>query len=186
MKNVFSLISLLIAVTTACAQPVYSAKEGKASFFSKAPMEDITAETKSVNTFINTTNGEVVFVIPITSFKFEKALMQEHFNEKYMESEKYPTATYKGKINEQLDFTMDGEYTVTSTGKLTMHGEERERTDTAKITVKEGKAMLDCTFKVKLADHKIEIPKLVIENIAEIVDVTIHAVYTPHKAAEKK
>ncbi len=186
MKKITGIVAMMFASAIAVAQPVYSAKEGKASFFSKSPMENISAETNSVNSFINTSNGEVVFVIPITSFKFEKALMQEHFNEKYMNSDKYPTSSYKGKINEPIDFTKDGEYSVTSTGKLTMHGVEKERTDNAKIIVKEGKAILDCEFKVKLADHNIEIPKLVIQNIAEVVDVTIHAVYTPHKAAEKK
>ena len=187
MKKIVCVFSLLVATTAiAFSQPVYSAKEGKASFFSKSPMEDIAAETKSVNSFINTTNGDAVFVIPITSFKFEKALMQEHFNEKYLESDKYPTATYKGKINEPIDFSKDGEFKATSTGKLTMHGVEKERTDSAKIVVKDGKAILDCTFKVKLADHKIKIPSLVIDNIAEVVDVTIHTVYTPHVISDKK
>lgn len=187
MKKIIGLLSFVIVSTSAVfSQPVYSAKGGQASFFSKSPMEDIDAVSNSVNSFINTSNREVVFIIPMTSFKFAKALMQEHFNEKYVESDKYPTATYKGIINEPLDFSKDGEYTLTAAGKLTMHGVEKERTDTATVVVKDGKASLNTKFKIKVADYKIEIPKLVVQNIAEEVDVTINTLYTPHKSTEKK
>lgn len=185
IRKIYFTVSIALWSFSISAQPVYSAKDGKASFFSKSPLEDIEAISNSVNSFVNATNGEVVFIIAITSFKFEKALMQEHFNENYLESGKYKTATYKGKINESLDFTKDGEYNVTTTGILNMHGVEQSINEKGTIAVKMGKANLKSTFKIKLADYKIKIPRVVVENIAEVVDVNIDVSYTPHVVVKK-
>ncbi|MBK7856379.1 MAG: YceI family protein [Bacteroidetes bacterium] len=184
-KTLITLTLLAINLASVIAQPVYSTKTGTASFYSKAPLEDIEATSSALNSFINTSNGDVVFVVAITSFKFQKALMQEHFNENYMESGMYKTATYKGKINEPLDFTRDGEYIVTTTGTLNMHGVDNSINEKGTITVKDGKATLKSTFKIKLEEYKIKIPRVVVENIAEVVDVNIEAAYTPH-VIEKK
>lgn len=180
IKIITAASALCLAANALIAQPVYSAKEGTATFFSEAPLENIDATSSSVNSFINTSNGEIVFIIPITSFKFQKSLMQEHFNENYMESGTYKNAQYKGKINEPVDFTKDGTYNVSSTGLLTIHGVEKERTIYGSIAVKDGQAKLDSKFKVKLADHDVKIPKVVTENIAEEVEVTLAATYVPH------
>lgn len=187
MKNKFLITLLLLGIDlpSIIAQPVYSTKTGTASFYSKAPLEDIDATSNMLNSFINTTNGDVVFVVSITSFKFQKALMQEHFNENYMESGKYKNATYKGKINEPLDFTKDGDYGVTTTGTLNMHGVDNSISEKGTITVKDGKATLKSSFKVKLQDYKIKIPRVVLENIAEVVDVNIEATYAPHLIEKK-
>src|SRR6266446_7070845 len=91
------------------AQSTYKSKEGEVSFFSKAPIEDIEAYNQNINSLLNISTGDIAFIIPIREFKFKKPLMEEHFNEKYMESDKFPTATFKGKINEKIDFTADGE-----------------------------------------------------------------------------
>ena len=107
--------------------------------------------------------------------------MQEHFNEKYMESDKNPKSTFKGKINEKIDFTKDGEYNVTVTGKLNIHGVEQDRTISGKVIVKEGKIQLLTSFKVKNADHKVEIPKIVSAKIAEELDVKVDALLLPKK-----
>lgn len=184
-KILIRLTLFVISSASVLAQPVYSTKTGTASFFSKAPLEDIDATSNSLNSFINTSNGDVVFVVVITSFKFQKALMQEHFNENYMESAKYKTATYKGKIKEPLDFAKDGEYSVTTTGTLNMHGVDNNINEKGTITVKDGKATLKSSFKIKLEDYKIKIPRVVVENIAEVFDVNIEAAYTPH-IIEKK
>jgi polyisoprenoid-binding protein YceI len=185
-RIVFCILYLVFCVSQNIpAQPVYSAKEGTASFFSKATIEDIQAESKSVNSFINTSNGEVVFIIPIRSFKFPKPLMQEHFNENYLESDLYPNATYKGKINETLDFTKDGTFEVTTTGVLTLHGVDQTRTEKGTLTVKDGQITLGSKFKVKLEDHKIKIPKIVIDNIAEVINVTLHTIYIPYVPQKK-
>lgn len=185
IKQIKIITAGLFISITSLAQPVYMAKEGSASFFSKAPLEDIEATSNSVNSVLNTSNGEVVFIIPITSFKFEKALMQEHFNENYMESGTYRDARYKGKINEPVDFTKDGTFNVTTSGTLNIHGVDQQRTVDGIIVVKDGVAKLDSKFKVKLADHNIKIPKVVMQNIAEEVDVTIAATYVPHVTQKK-
>lgn len=187
MKNkiLFTLSLFIINISAIISQPVYSTKTGTASFYSKAPLEDIEATSNVLNSFINTSNGDVVFVVAITSFKFQKALMQEHFNENYMESGKYKTATYRGKINEPLDFTKDGDYVITTTGTLNMHGVDNSINEKGTITVKDGKATLKSSFKIKLEEYKIKIPRVVVENIAEVVDINIEAEYMPH-VIEKK
>ena len=105
--------------------------------------------------------------------------MEEHFNENYMESSKYPKATFKGKINDlsKVNFTTDGTYTVEVTGDLTMHGITNKTTTTGTITVSSGVITATSMFKVKLSDYKISIPKIVKDNIAEVVDVKVSCVY---------
>src|SRR5690242_744137 len=123
------LLQLILLFTAAfCKAQVYTAKSGSASFYSEAPLENIEANSSSVQSILNTTTKSVAFIISIRSFQFKKDLMQEHFNEKYMESDKFPNATYSGKINEDLDLSKDGTYDVTSTGKITMHGQEKQIT----------------------------------------------------------
>ena len=103
--------------------------------------------------------------------------MQEHFNEKYMESEKYPSSSFVGKLNEAVDLSKDGEYNLTATGKLKIHGVEMDRTIPVKATVKDGKLSFVSEFKVKVSDHKIEIPTLVMAKIAEEVSVKIEGIF---------
>ena len=156
---------------------VKNATSGQISFFSSTPVEDIKAESKNVKAAINTQTKKVVFVVPNTSFDFENKLMQEHFNEKYMESEKYKLSNFSGEIQETIDWTKDGEYIITAKGKLNIHGVEQERTIPGKLIIKDGKITLVTNFKVKVADHKIEIPKLVTEKIAQEIDVKVEAAF---------
>lgn len=107
--------------------------------------------------------------------------MQEHFNEKYMESDKFANAQYKGKINEHIDFSKDSSYSVTCTGVLSLHGVDQPRTDKGTVHIKNGKVILVAEFTVACVDHKIEIPKLLTENIASTVKVNLNANYIPYK-----
>ena len=163
------------------AQPIFMAKNGFASFFSAATLENIEGKNNSAKGILNISNNEIHLIVPIRQFKFEKALMEEHFNENYLESEKFPNANYDGKINETIDFTKDGVYEVTSTGKLKMHGVEQERTEKGKLTILGKEIRLQCDMKIKVADFKIEIPKLVFQNIAEMVDVKLDIPFVPFK-----
>ena len=122
-----------------------------------------------------------MFVIPVVSFKFEKPLMEEHFNENYLETEKFPTAKFSGTINEELDYTKNGTYDASVTGKLTIHGVEQERSINGTITVKDSQLIFEGKFQIKLEDHDIDIPSIVVKNIAEVVDVTATLVYEPKK-----
>ncbi len=187
MTQKFLLSALLFfSVFIGFAQPIYTVKNGLASFFSAAPLENIEAKNTSIKGILNTSTKEVHLIIPIRQYKFEKALMEEHFNENYLESEKFPNATYDGVINESIDFTKDGVYEVTSTGKLNIHGVDQQRTEKGKLTIKGDEISLETEMKVKLADFKIEIPKLVFQNIAEVVDVKFSATLKPYKKPEKK
>ncbi len=182
MKRI--LIAFLLAAglsSAAHAQDIWMSKNAEISFFSKAPLEDIDAVSKKAASAINTQTHAVYFKVPITSFEFKKKLMQEHFNENYMESDKYPDAEFNGKIADEADLSKDGVYTVTCSGKLTIHGVTKDYSTKGTVAVKNGKMVVNATFKVKIKDHNIEIPKMVTKNIAEVVDVTVNAGYEPRK-----
>lgn len=180
MKKVFFFLFLIGNVALTHAQ-LYTISESEVSFFSKAPLENIEAKNKDAKSLLNAANNEIAVIIPIIKFKFEKPLMEEHFNENYMETAKYSTSVFKGKIIERIDYTKDGVYDVTANGKLNMHGVDKDVVLKGKMEIKGEKITLDCSFKVLLKDYNIEIPKLVIENIAEEVDVKTHLVYVPKK-----
>jgi polyisoprenoid-binding protein YceI len=179
MKKILLVLGFALLMVQLKAQ-VWSTSAGKVSFFSATPVEDIKAMNNHVLSALNS-KGEVVVIITNTQFEFENKLMQEHFNEKYIESEKYPQSSFKGKINETIDYTKDGEHNVTVTGKLNIHGVEQERTISGKVIIKNGTIQLISEFKVKNADHKIEIPKLVVAKIAEAIEVKVDCLLMPKK-----
>ncbi|MFY8021007.1 MAG: YceI family protein [Bacteroidia bacterium] len=179
MKKIVLVLGFALLMIQLKAQ-VFSTSTGKVSFFSATPVEDIKAMDSHVLAVLNT-KGELAVLITNTQFEFENKLMQEHFNEKYIESEKYPQSSFKGKINEPIDFTKDGEHNVTVTGKLNIHGVEQDRTIVGKLIIKNGTVQLISDFKVKNADHKIEIPKLVVAKIAESIDVKVDCLLLPKK-----
>lgn len=158
----------------AVAQKYYT-KNGNISFFSKTSLENIKADNNQVLSVLNAQTGEVQFSVLIKSFHFEKALMEEHFNENYLESEKFPKATFKGSITDmgRVNFGTDGMYTVPVSGDMTMHGVTKKIITTATITIKAGKVSATSKFFVKLADYNISIPSIVKDNIAESVEVTV-------------
>lgn len=179
-KHLLFIIGFLLFTSTLHAQ-VYLATGGKCSFHSTTPVEDIDANSESMNSVLNATTGDIQFKVPLTSFHFKKALMQEHFNEKYVESEKFPFSTFKGKINEPINLAKDGTYEITATGVFTIHGVDKPHTEKATLTIKNGKITIAGSFKVALKDHNIEIPKIVVANIAEIIDVNFSCSYTPYQ-----
>jgi hypothetical protein len=174
IKRTFLLFSLLLP-SFLKAQTKYSTGTAKVGFFSSTPVEDIKAVSNKGAAVLVSKTGEIAFQVPIKSFQFERGLMQEHFNENYMESDKYPVARFKGKINQDLDFSKNGEYDVSATGNLSMHGVDKQRTINGKVKVKDGKVQLLSNFKVACADHNIKIPRLVMTKIAEVISVNIDA-----------
>src|SRR5262249_41958289 len=135
----------------------YSTTTGKINFFSSASKEDISADNNQVTAALNAANGELGFIVLIQSFEFENALMQTHFNENYMESDDYPKATFTGTIddNSVVNYAVDGSYSVTVTGTLTMHGVSKSVTASGIITIKGSQATAKCGFSVTLADYGI-------------------------------
>jgi hypothetical protein len=171
-KYILPLITMLFMGTLVNAQ-IYIGKTCEISFYSKGPIEDIAALNKSTKPIFNAAKGEVAVKITIKGFAFDKKLMEEHFNEKYMESDKYPYAVFTGKVNEPIDYKKEGTYKVTLTGKLDIHGVVKDRTIDGTVTIKDGEISFDSKFIVALKDHNIEIPSLVAQNIAETVEVTV-------------
>jgi hypothetical protein len=151
---------------------IFSTNSGSITFFSSAPLEDIEAKNNKAISLINTRNNEIAVRVPIKQFQFRNRLMQEHFNENYMESEKYPHATFKGKINETIDFQKPGTYDVSATGTLSIHGVSQKRTLNGKMKVSDSGVTLSTSFDVLLKDHKIKIPSIVFNKIAEKIAVT--------------
>ena len=171
IKNALLLLAIL-AGGQAFAQKFWTTGNGKIDFFSKTPVEDIEAHSTAGGAIINTETGQLAFKVPIKSFHFPNSLMEEHFNENYMESGKYPEGTFSGKMEPLVDFSKPGTYPVKAKGKLKIHGVEVEREFAGTITVKADKtAELVCDFEVLLADHKIERPQLVLVKIADKISV---------------
>lgn len=181
MRSLLFLILITLLVTNSTAQTRYMDRAGKASFFSKAPLENIEAHNDQVLSLLDVEKGEVAVSMLMKGFQFEKALMQEHFNEKYIESDKFPKATFKGKIKDisKLDLKKDGNYTVDVIGEVTIHGETQPLETKVNFTVKDGKVGADSMFKLRVKDFKITIPSLVVKNIAEEVEVKISFNYQP-------
>jgi polyisoprenoid-binding protein YceI len=152
------------------------------SFFSRAKSIDkVEADNNDVSSLINTQTGDMVFAILLKSFHFESALMEEHFNENYVESSKFPKSTFKGKITNltAVNFTKDGTYAVTVEGDLTLHGVTKKASSAGTLTVKSGKIAAFSKFTVNLKDYNITIPSLVKDKISEDIDVTLDCKYEP-------
>lgn len=181
MKKILAAIVLLSATQVSDAQSVLLATGGKVSFFSETPMENIDATSQSATSVITTSTNSIQFTIPVRTFKFKKALMEEHFNEKYVESEKFPKSLFKGKINEAINWSRDTVATVTATGVMDLHGVNKMITETGKLTIKNGVVILDFVFMIALRDYSIEVPKVVTQSIAETIRVSGSFTYKPYE-----
>ena len=179
MKNLVLIFAALLIINCTASAQTYMTKNGKISFFSKTDIENIDAVNNQTMSVLNTQNGEIVFSLMVNGFLFKKALMQEHFNENYMESGKYPKATFKGTITDlsKVNFKKDGTYNVSVTGDLTMHNVTNKVTVPAVIQVKAGKLSAAATFNAKLDDYKISVPKVVENNISKTIEVKIDCNY---------
>jgi hypothetical protein len=177
MKHVFLLAFVLI--THIATGQKYFSKTGLVTFSSSTPMEKIEARNTTAGTVIDIGTGQMEWGVLIRGFQFDKAMMQEHFNENYMESHTYPKAKFKGKIDNLADvqFTKNGEYKVTVTGQLEIHGVTRPVTTQGTISVHNGQIAAKSKFSVLVADYGIEIPKVVADNIAKSVEIQVEAQY---------
>jgi polyisoprenoid-binding protein YceI len=182
MKN-FVVIALVFCASMGSAQKYFS-KTGKITFHSEAALEKIDATNSSASTVIDMSTGSMEWAVLIQGFQFEKALMQEHFNENYMESSIYPKAKFKGKIENvsSVNIGKDGTYPVNITGQLEMHGVTKTITVPATFTVRNGSITAKSTFKLLLEDYNIQIPKLIEDNVSKEVQVEIFADYKPMNA----
>lgn len=200
MKKIWLTATLLSMITLQGYAQKYLTRTGKVSFFSSTPIENIEAVNNEAAAVLDIHTGGLAFIIPIKSFRFEKSLMQEHFNENYMESDIYPKAEFRGKIaairfpekdtiafaKENINTVMetllksmleqDGSYLATVVGKMTIHGVTREVSIPGTLTVKGKDITAHATFIVQPADYKIKIPALVASKIAKEIEVTVNCI----------
>lgn len=179
IKIIRVVIFLLLTSLTSQAQ-IFISTTGKTAFFSSARLEDIDATSKKTNVVLNTATNDVLVKVLISSFVFKNGLMQEHFNETYLESATYPYAQFKGKINELITYGVKGVYPITVTGAVLIHGVEIMRTIPGNVTVDNNTITVAASFIVPAAQHKIDIPTDKISNISPDINVHIYAVCTPY------
>lgn len=182
MKNIL-VILLTVYSLYGAAQDRYVTKNGHIQFFSEAPLENIEAHNHQVAGILDLTKNEVAISLLIKAFKFDKSLMEEHFNENYLESDKFPKAVFLGSFQgkETLDPNKSGIYPVSIDGKLTLHGVTKELKTTGTIEVVKNQLIAKTKFQISIEDYNIKVPTLVIKNIAEVVDVTVELPFTIQK-----
>jgi hypothetical protein len=187
MKIRILWLALCLAFSfSAMAQNRYFTKTGHIDFFSHKAMEDIRAVNDQVTSFLDISTGDMVFSVLSRSFQFAKPLMQEHFNENYMESEKYPKASFEGKVADlkTIDFSKSGKYPVKVAGKLTIHGVTKEIVAEGDLSISGDKIDGESVILVNPEDFGIKIPGVVKQNIAESLKITIrmnYQLYIPKK-----
>lgn len=180
MKRKLSILFLLSLALTVNAQK-YMTKNGLISFYSHTPLEDIKAENNQVAAVLDASTGEMVYQVLIKSFHFDRALMEEHFNENYMESDKLPKAQFKGKIKDlsKVDFKKPGKYDVTVAGDMTIHGVTKPFESPGTIEVTQEGINADSKFNLTPEDFNITIPGVVREKINKTMEVTVSMKFTP-------
>lgn len=175
MKKIAAVCLLTIAFSSSTYAQKYMTRTGKVTFYSATPLEKIEAVNNESASILDSKTGDVIFQLPVKSFKFDRELMQEHFNENYMESDKFPKSEFKGKIKNisEVNFAKDAVYNVTTAGKLTMHGVTKDINVSGTVTVKGGSVKLNSKFNIKPGDYGIKIPSLVAEKIAKEIEITV-------------
>jgi len=169
-----------VIVGNTLSSQVLVCKDGTTAFKSEAPLELIQAKTNRTSGAVDQKAKTVAFAVDINSFEgFNSALQKEHFRENYMETDKYPMATFKGKIIDEVDFTKKGVVTVRAKGIFTVHGTEKEKIVKVKLNIKDNGIEIETEFEVPLEDHNIKIPKVVNQKIASVITVTVKAILRP-------
>ncbi len=184
MKNfIYTALALLFIIAPMQGQDRYLCKNGHIWFYSETPLETIEAHNNEAASVITPSTGDMVFQLLIKSFKFERALMEEHFNENFIESAQYPKSDFKGKIInlKDIDFSKDGTYKAVVEGKLTIHGKTKTIKPKGTLEVKGKGIIVKATFDVAPKDYAIEIPSAVSDKIGKTVAITIDMTYKPYK-----
>lgn len=170
-KLTYLFLALLLSTGLVSSQTLYRTSVGELSFFSKTPALDIEAVNQKTGAILNANTRDLAIQAKITDFQFPNKLMQEHFNENYLESERFPTTKFAGKIKEQIDLTKPGTYPVTAEGNLTIHGVTKPVQVKGTLVASASALQVNFSFQVRTADYQIEVPTLVFDKIAEVIDV---------------
>jgi len=178
--NIYFFLNCFVVQSQVSA--IYTSFSGTVDFTSDAPLELIKAKSDKLSGAINTKDKSFLFNIPMKSFQgFNSALQRTHFNENYLESDKYPKSVFEGKIIEDIDFDKPGTYPVRAKGNLTIHGVKQQRIIKSTLIITKESMKIKSTFTVPLTDHKIQIPTIVKQKISEEIYVTINMELTPKK-----
>lgn len=187
MKKLIASIVLLSTVFFVNAQSTrFFTKNGKIFFSASSPLEKIEATNEKATSIIDASTGAIEFAVLMKAFTFEKALMQEHFNENYVESDKYPKATFKGNIVDMkaVDLKKNGIYPVKVKGMMTIHGETKEVTTDGTLTVRDGNITEGKSeFNILLEDYNIVIPSVVKDKISKDVKIKVDLNYELYKSS---
>ena len=181
LRIVIAVMCLTFAVSSASAQDIYFTRTGRIDFHAGTTMEDIDATNNEVASILDKAKGEIAFNVLIKSFHFRRTLMEEHFNENYLESSKYPKATFKGKIvnSDKINFNANGTYTSHVEGDLTIHGVTKAVKAPATFIV-EGKQIKGyASFSIKAQEFNIEIPGVVADKISKQISINVQCIYEP-------
>lgn len=183
MRIWICVIAMALLPLLGVAQSRYFTKTGVIRFYSKAPLEDIEAVNKTVTAVLDGTTGAFQFAVQMKGFAFEKALMQQHFNENYVESDKFPRATFKGTLTDKaaVQYTQDGNYPVVVKGSLMLHGITREIQVPGTLQVTGGKLLGTATFALQLSDYNIAIPALVKDKVSNTITISVNLELQPLK-----
>ncbi len=178
MKKIF-LFLVIFSISISAFSQIYMTRTGRISFFSATSKETINAVNNQVYAVIDAGKKNIAFTLLMKGFQFEKELMQEHFNENYAESDKYPKASFSGSYSGDVNTAKDGVYNVTTKGNVTIHGVTKEVEAPATIEVKNNTLTGKTQFKVKPEDYNISIPSLVREKIAKEITIDVVTNCTP-------
>jgi len=170
-------LGALLSFHEAIAQKFIS-ERAMVTFYSEAPIEDIEASNTAATSIFDTSTGEIAFSIPIAEFQFDKSLMKKHFNENYMDTDQYPKSTFKGTVSGYGN--VDGMYQATASGELSIHGKTKQVIVPGEVNIEDNQISINAKFLVALEDYDIKIPRILFNNIAETVEVTIDFIYKPY------
>ncbi|MBK7344370.1 MAG: YceI family protein [Saprospiraceae bacterium] len=175
MKKSLVICLLAVAFAGQLQAQKYFTRDGNITFSASTPLETIDATNRGASAVVDASSGAMEFAVLIKGFIFEKALMQEHFNENYLESGKYPKATFKGKIQNigDVKWSKDGSYPVKFKGTMTIHGTSKEIAGQGTITVKGGRIVASSSVDLPLSDYAISIPSVVADKISKTAKVQI-------------
>lgn len=181
MKTYILLFALLFSASIAVQAQRMACRNGIVTFTASTPLEKIEPSNSKVSSVVDTKTGKLEFAVLINAFIFEQNLMQEHFNENYMESDKFPKATFKGQIDNlsAIQWTKPGKYPAEVSGNLTLHGVTKPVKTKGEITVTPDGAKMTSNFKITIADYGIEIPSVVREKISKDASIKVNCEYKP-------
>jgi hypothetical protein len=178
LRLLLVLVVWLAAITPGQSQQRFFAEKSTVTFFSDGVIEDISATNTKVTSIYDITKGDIAYLISIKDFQFVNKLMQVHFNEKYMESEKYPKSSFQGRVT-GFDAAKEGLQSVKAIGKITIHGVTRDIEIPGTAEMKGNQVFVKAKFMVRLMDYNIRVPQIVWQNIAQQVEVTVDFSYRP-------